>query len=64
MYSLRVMKPGSIAPLETVELDRAADVLTCIPELLARHAGCERIEVLASTTRLFAVDCHGQRLED
>jgi hypothetical protein len=60
MYELRVFHPGSLMPADSVRLARASDVLTTIPRLLGRHAGCERIEVLAHGDRLFAVDCQGQ----
>lgn len=63
MYHLRVLHPGSSIPTETLSLKQASEVLIRIPELLARHTGCERIEVVAGTTPLFAVDCKGQRLE-
>ena len=63
MYHLRVIHQGSPIPTEVIDLDRASDVLTTIPQLLARHADCERVEVLAGPTRLFAVDCRGQRLD-
>ncbi|WP_309089180.1 hypothetical protein [Phenylobacterium sp.] len=63
MYHLRVLHQGSSLPTEVLTLERPGDVLTSVPELLARHADCERVEVLAGPTFLFAVDCKGQRLE-
>ena len=63
MYRLNVIHEGRAHPSETVELASAAAVLTTIPELLARHGDCLRIEVMAGPARLFAVDCHGQTLE-
>ncbi|HEY8618062.1 hypothetical protein [Phenylobacterium sp.] len=63
MYRLRVIHPGAAFPTETVSLERAADVLTAIPELLARHADCDRVEVMANDSKLFAVDCKGNRLD-
>lgn len=62
MYQLVVFHPGERTPRVTVSVARAADVLERIPELLAAHDGCEHIVVMSDTTRLFAVDCHGNRL--
>jgi hypothetical protein len=63
MYRLRVIHPGKAAPSETVSVAGAADVLATIPQLLAKHHDCLRIEVLAGEMRLFAVDCKGARLD-
>lgn len=62
MYELRVFHADAPVPIDSVRLARASDVLTAIPELLAQHSGCERIEVLSNGDWLFAVDCHGQRI--
>ncbi|MCR5873354.1 hypothetical protein LRS10_03590 [Phenylobacterium sp. J426] len=63
MYRLHVIHEGSAIPRETVTVTRAADILTSIPEVLRRHHDCERIEVTAGTTPLFAVDSKGRLLE-
>jgi len=63
MYSLYVIKAGNPAPVEIVAVQRAADVLTSIPEVLRRHPDCLRVEVKAGTTALFAVDAKGALLE-
>ncbi|MGA0608223.1 hypothetical protein ACO2Q0_19700 [Phenylobacterium sp. VNQ135] len=63
MYQLRVIARGSLVPIEILSIERASEVLSSIPQLLARHGDCERIEVLARTTPLFAVDCRGQPLQ-
>lgn len=59
MYELVVTAIGSTIPLERVEVSRAAAVLTVIPTLLAKHEGCDRVEVSLQGTKLFSVDCHG-----
>ena len=64
MYTLRVFYPGETAPHETVTLERAADVLTRIPRLLEGHGQCEKVVVFLGPTRLFAVDCSGNRLDE
>lgn len=63
MYRLRIIPEGSAIPTEIVTLHRATEVLTSIPELLRRHRNCQRIEVCAGTTPLFAVDCRGRLLD-
>jgi hypothetical protein len=61
MYQLQVFHPG-IRGVQTVLLvEKAADVLKRIPEILAEHDGCETIVVTLEDTRLFSVDCHGNR---
>ena len=62
MYRLLVYYPQNKGVQETVNLSRAADVLNAISGLLASHEGCETIVVLLDNVRLFAVDCHGNRL--
>jgi len=64
VYTLQVFYPGDSTVRQTVRVDRAADVLTIIPELLEQHDGCERIVVLLDAVRLFAVDCQGNRILD
>ena len=64
MYTLQVFYDGSHTPDDTHEVRAASDVLTLIPKLLQDHEGCERIVVSLSGTRMFAVDCKGNRLPD
>ena len=40
------------------------DVLSRIPLLLDGHSECEHIVVMLGKTKLFAVDCKGNRLPD
>ena len=51
------------APIETVALESAAEVMNTIPKLLARHPNCFRIHVHARQTHLFSVDCGGRRVD-
>lgn len=64
MYDLLVFYPGDAPhrPSRRVEATTAAAVLDVIPTLLAEHEGCERVVVMMGVTRLFSVDCHGNRL--
>jgi hypothetical protein len=62
MYHLEVFYEGSNRPRETVSVERAAAVLAEIPKLLESHPACARVEVWSDSTRLFAVDCAGNRL--
>ena len=62
MYRLLVYYPEQTGIHATIHVDRSADVLTRIPQLLAEHDGCERVVVMFNDTRLFAVDCEGNRL--
>jgi hypothetical protein len=63
MYQLVVYFPGSAIARSTISLDRSTDVLDLISKLLAEHEGCEHIVVMFNGIRLFAVDCHGNRVE-
>jgi hypothetical protein len=63
-YLLEVFHPGETTPIERHTVARAADVLELIPRLLESHPGCERVVVMMGQTRLFAVDCTGNRLAD
>jgi len=47
-----------------VPLVYASDVMASIPQLLKVHLGCERIDVMMDTTRLFALDGAGHALRD
>ncbi len=62
MYQLLIYFPDSETARATIQVDKARDVLALIPKLLAEHEGCEHIVVLFNQTRLFAVDCHGNRI--
>lgn len=62
MYQLRLFHPHAAAPTEIRQLARAAEVLDEIPRLLARYGDCSHIEVMQGVTRLFSVDCSGNRL--
>ena len=62
MYKLLVYYPEREGVQATIEVRRAADVVDAIPGLLAAHDGCEHIVVMLDNVRLFAVDCHGNRL--
>lgn len=64
MYRLRVFHAHSASPSEVVAIRAASEVLTEIPALLSRHPDCAHVEVLLADTRLFAVDCKGNRLSD
>jgi hypothetical protein len=61
-YRLLVYFPGDRVPRATFDTQRAPEVLTIIPEILASHDGCEHVVVMLDGARLFAVDCHGNRL--
>jgi hypothetical protein len=63
VYYLKVFLPGDPIAVRTVEVKRASETLTRVPELLKEHDGCERIVVFLGPTRLFAVDCDGNRVE-
>lgn len=64
MYQLLVYYNGDRAVRERREVQHASDVLTLIPELLKAHEGCEHIVVMQGASRLFAVDCKGNRIDD
>lgn len=59
MYRLDVFHAGSPAPTESVSIERAADALARVSDLLARHKDCDRIVVMHDGRALFAVDCKG-----
>ena len=61
MYQLLVYYADDTAPRQRISVGKASEVLALIPELLAAHAGCERVVVMVGDTRLFSVDCHGNR---
>lgn len=56
MYQLRVFMPGDEAPIEMATLLRGGEVLEMVSLLLRQFSGCDRIEVLASSLRLFSVE--------
>ena len=62
MYELRVYFPEDASHRAVFYIERAVDVLTRIPDLLAEHEGCERVEVRSNGMKLFAVDCAGNTL--
>ncbi|MGH6967254.1 MAG: hypothetical protein ACREE0_22440 [Phenylobacterium sp.] len=62
MYELHVYYGGDSIARKTVRASRAAEALDLIAQLLAEHDGCERVVVMVSGVRLFAVDCAGNRL--
>jgi hypothetical protein len=62
MYRLLVYYPETKGSHLTVTAERSAEVLDLIPRLLSEHLGCEHIVVFMGETRLFAVDCAGNRL--
>ena len=64
MYDLLVYYGDDPRLRERHTVERAGDVLTMIPKLLAAHEGCEHIVVMLGPRRLFAVDCKGNRIDD
>ncbi|HEX2561982.1 hypothetical protein [Phenylobacterium sp.] len=60
---MKVFYAGDPTPVQTVQVKRASDTLARIPALLGEHGDCERIVVFIGPTRLFAVDCHGNKIE-
>jgi len=64
MYDLRVFFPGEPACRVSVPIVYASDVMASIPQILQVHYGCERIDVMLDTTRLFALDGAGRALRD
>lgn len=61
-YCLKVFHAGSASPAEIVEVERGADVMERIRQLLAVHSECERITVESDGVLMFAVDCQGRTL--
>ena len=64
VYTLTVCEAGSARNLETVSFDSGSATMEAIPDLLAKHSGCQRIRVHAGDTYLFSVDCDGSTLPD
>jgi len=64
VYTLTVREAGSAHALETMSFDSGSGTMAAIPGLLAKHSGCERIQVHAGGTYLFSVDCDGTTLPD
>jgi hypothetical protein len=62
VYTLKVFYAGETVPRHVESTLSAKEVLTRVHALLAEHHGCEHIVVLLDSTRLFAVDCKGNRL--
>ena len=63
MYDLLVFYGGDPQVRERHAVERAAEVLALIPELLKAHHGCEHIVVMFGDRRLLAVDCAGNRID-
>jgi hypothetical protein len=63
MYRIYVVYPGLGEARETCYVARASETLTAISDLLAQHHGCERLVIWLNETRLFAVDCQGNRIQ-
>jgi len=64
MYHLEVMHLGQSVPVKRRSVTQASEVLEIIPRLLAEHPGCEQVVVWFDLSRLFAVDCAGNRISD
>jgi hypothetical protein len=62
VYRILVYHPGEKNPRVTLDAPRGSEALALIPQLLAEHSECERVVVMHDQTRLFAVDCKGNRL--
>jgi hypothetical protein len=62
MYRLLVLHAEATRPTQALEIGRASEVLSS--GLLASHPDCARIDVYINTTKLFSVDCEGNRLPD
>jgi len=63
-YTLTVFQTGTLLAVETLTLDSAPATMKAIPELLAKHPGCEVIRVHAGPTYLFSVDCQGDTFNE
>ena len=59
MYKLLVIFRGGAKSNHSLVIERATDVLTTIRDIMQKHPGCERVEVLVMGERLFSVDCKG-----
>lgn len=64
MYHLLIYYPGDPAhrPSQRIEARDPKAIVDTIPKVLAEHDGCERVVVMMGVTRLFSVDCAGNRL--
>ena len=62
MYTLQVFYDGKLH--HTEHWTSSAEVFARIPALLEEHEGCEKVVVSLERTRLFSVDCKGNRLPD
>ena len=54
---------GDATPHAVIDVPSSADVVALIPRILAEHDGCEHVVVMTGTTRLFAVNCRGERMD-
>ena len=64
MYLLKAYYLGQSHPTESRVALTAPSALELIPEMLAAHPECDRIEVMCGAAYLFAVDRYGTRLAD
>lgn len=62
MYHLNVFYHGERTPTHTEAVLGAAQALERMKGILAEHPACHRLEVYHGPTRLFAVDCAGNRV--
>ncbi len=62
MYRLEVHHAGNPRPTAVRSALSAAETLELIPSLLEGHPDCERVTVWFDITRLFTVDCQGNRV--
>jgi hypothetical protein len=63
MYLLSVFHPDREVATVREHYRNAAEAMRAIPVLLEAHPGCARIDVYASDSLLFSVDCEGQTLK-
>jgi hypothetical protein len=62
MYRLEVHHVGNPRPTAVRSAQSAGEALELIPSLLEGHPDCDRVNVWFDLTRLFAVDCKGNRV--
>jgi hypothetical protein len=64
MYSLRVFHPGDTFARHELTARSADEAMHAIRKLVHDHPGCERVDVYSHWTKLFSVDCEGNRMPD
>jgi len=64
VYTLTVYEAGSLLAVETATFNSSAATMAAIPDLLAKHPGCECVKVHAGGVHIFSVDCTGATLDD